>query len=543
MWARHRSLGCALLVALAVGCDARTPPPIAACLSPTPTSGRVGTASTAWWDGAVVYEIFVRSYKDSGGDGKGDLQGLISRLDYLTDLGVDAIWLMPVFESPSYHGYDATDYDSINADYGTLADFDQLVSEAHRRGIKVILDLVMNHTSTQHPWFIDSASSSASEHRDWYVWSQSDNRWPVPWDPSNLSTWYPMEGSYYYAVFWSGMPDLNYRSPAAREEMKRIARQWLARGVDGFRLDAVRYVLEDGPGAQADVPETHAFWKEISAEVRAVNPDAMLVGEAWADTAVIADYYGSTATVPGGDELPLLFDFPLAGAVVRGVQDGSANAIGCALAAAQAAYPPGATDAPFLTNHDQVRIATALGEDVAALKTAAAILLTLPGTPFIYYGEEIGMGNGSGGDEGKRTPMPWDGTANGGFTAGTPWYPLANGWETANVAGESGDAGSLLSRYRALIRARRQSAALRQGEATLLDPNNPSILAFTRTAGAETLLVVHNLGTEPSVTGSLALAAQAAEPVFLDSGVALAGASGAWSVSLPARGSGVWRLR
>jgi glycosidase len=324
--------------------------------------------------------------------------------------------------------------------------------------------------------------------------------------------------------------------------MKRIARQWLSRGADGFRLDAVRYVVEDGAGAQADVPETHAFWKEISADVRAANPEAMLVGEAWADTAVIAGYYGSTASVPGGDELPLLFDFPLAGAVVRGAKDGSANAIGCALAAAQAAYPPGATDAPFLTNHDQVRIATELGGDVAALKTAAAILLTLPGTPFIYYGEEIGMANGSGGDEGKRTPMPWDGTDNGGFTAGTPWYPLAKGSETANVAAQSGDPGSLLSRYRALIGARRQSAALRLGEARLLDPSNPAVLAFTRSTGAETVLVVHNLGTEPSMTGSMALSAQAAEPLFLDPGVTLAGAGGAWSVSLPPRSSGVWRV-
>ncbi len=542
-----------LVLAFALGCASSSPSPSpTACLGPGPGSGQGGVASTAWWNGAAVYEVFVRSFQDSNGDGKGDLQGLISRLDYLnsgdpsttTDLGVDAIWLMPIFASPSYHGYDTTDYESIDPDYGTLDDFNRLVAEAHRRGMKVILDLVANHTSSQHPWFVDSASSPASAHRSWYVWSATDPGWTQPWGGSTPA-WHPLNGAFYYGVFWSGMPDLDYRTVAVREEMKRIAKLWLDRGADGFRLDAARHIVEDGAGdLQVDTPETHAWWKEFSASVRAVKPDASLVGEAWTDTAHIASYYGSTAAVPGGDELPLLFDFPLAAAVLQGVRTAHANTIACSLAAVQAAYPRGAADAPFLTNHDQKRVASELAGDTGKLAAAAAILLTLPGTPFLYYGEELGMQNGPGdNDEWKRTPMAWDGTATGGFTTGSPWYPLAPGVAGTNVAAETGDPGSLLSRYRAFLRARKKSPALLRGAATLLESGNPSVLAFVRAGEGDTVLVAHNLGASPASAGPFSLNGGAAEPIFLDSGTVIDGASGTWSISLPPRGSGVWRLR
>ncbi|HJW13199.1 MAG TPA: alpha-amylase family glycosyl hydrolase, partial [Thermoanaerobaculia bacterium] len=421
-----------------------------------------------WARGAVFYEVFVRSFRDSDGDGKGDLKGLIEKLDYLNDgdpattadLGVDALWLMPVFASPSYHGYDTVDYETINPDYGTNADFERLISEAHRRGIRIIVDFVVNHTGSGHPWFVDSASSASSAHRDWYVWRPDDPGWTQPWGGTN-PTWHPLNGSYFYGVFWSGMPDLNFRTPAVRREIERLAKLWLDRGVDGFRLDAARHIVEDGGGqAQVDTPETHAYWKEFAAFVRAARPQATLVGENWTDTPIIATYFGSASEIAGGDELPMNFDFPLAERILAGVDSGDAAAMSAKLAEIQSAYPQGALDAPFLTNHDQVRVATRLGSNPAKMRNAAAILLTLPGAPFLYYGEEIGLQNGTtNNDEAKRTPMPWDATRGGGFTTGSPWFPFAPGQGDTNVAAQTKDPGSLLSRYRNLVRARKSSAA------------------------------------------------------------------------------------
>jgi glycosidase len=534
----------ALLAALAAACATSSPQP------PQPPDARPpGTSSTAWWNGAVVYEIFVRSYQDSNGDGKGDLQGLIDRLDYLNDgdpatdadLGVDAIWLMPIHPSPSYHGYDVTDYDGVNPDYGAPADMDRLVAECHRRGIRVILDLVVNHTSSQHPWFFEAASSPTALHRDWYEWSASDAGWRQPWDPfTGGPTWHASGSAWYYGVFWSGMPDLNWRNPAVRNEMGAVAARWLGRGVDGFRLDAIRYLVANG-AAQQDQPETHRFLREFAAGVRGVRPDAMLVGEAWADTATIAPYYGSTGAVPGGDEIPLLFDFPLSDAVVAGVAAGNASGIASTLDTVSRNYPRGAADAPFLSNHDQVRVATRLAGDPAKLWLAATILLTLPGTPFLYYGEEIGLQNGScAGDECKRTPMAWDGTASGGFTTGTPWWPPAPGG--ASVAAQTGDGTSLLSRYRQLVRARSASAALRRGEVTAVAGAASGVLAFVRVGGGETVLVAHNLGGAFAGT-SVAAPGSVSEPIFADPGATAFGGAGTWSVFLPPRGSGVWRIR
>jgi alpha-amylase len=353
-------------------------------------------ADGAWYRKAVFYEVFVRSFQDSDGDGKGDLKGLISRLDYLNDgdpnttqdLGVDALWLMPVFASPSYHGYDVVDYERINPDYGTEEDFEQLCAEAHRRGMRVILDFVINHTGADHPWFVESASSLTSPKRDWYVWKEQDPGWRQPWDLfSNTPTWYPRNGAYYYGVFWGGMPDLNVRNAEVRAELKRLASLWLARGADGFRLDAARYLIETGSGGgQADTPETHAFWKEFSAHVRQVKPDAVLVGENWSTTPVIASYYGSTKEVPGGDELALNFDFPLSEQILAGIKAGNAVPIASKLVDLANSYPAGTSDAPFLTNHDMVRVGSQLSGDGSKLANAAALLLTLPGAPFLYYG-------------------------------------------------------------------------------------------------------------------------------------------------------------
>ncbi|HSN87979.1 MAG TPA: alpha-amylase family glycosyl hydrolase, partial [Thermoanaerobaculia bacterium] len=278
---------------------------------PTEAAEPVPSWDHDWARGAVFYEVFVRSFQDSNGDGIGDLPGLISRLDYLndgnpatdTDLGVDALWLMPVFNSPSYHGYDTVDYESIEPDYGTTADFQRLLDEAHRRGIRVIVDLVVNHSSAQHPWFIESSASPRSSYRDWYVWRADNPGWKQPWGGSN-DTWHEKNGAFYYGVFWGGMPDLNYFTPAVREEMKRIAALWLRRGVDGFRLDATRHLFANGPGeGQNDQPETHVYLKEFSEHVRKASPHAVLVGENWTQTPIIARYF---------DDLPMNFNFPLA---------------------------------------------------------------------------------------------------------------------------------------------------------------------------------------------------------------------------------------
>ncbi|MGD1148707.1 MAG: alpha-amylase family glycosyl hydrolase [Thermoanaerobaculaceae bacterium] len=510
-----------------------------------------------WSKGSVFYEVFVRSFADSNGDGTGDLKGLIGKLDYLntgdptttTDLKVDAIWLMPIFRSPSYHGYDTTDYETINADYGTNDDFATLCREAHRRGIKVILDLVVNHTGSDHPWFVDAVSSPTAAKRNWYVWSPTDLGWRQPWSLyTGSDTWHQnlKDGQWFYGVFWAGMPDLNFRNPEVRAEIKRLAGLWLSRGADGFRLDAARHLVENGAGLlQVDQPETHAFWREFSSSVRSVKPEATLVGEVWTDTPIIAEYYGNTAAVPGGDELPMTFDFPLAAAIVQGVNSQDATVIASKLAEVQSTYPPGATDAPFLTNHDQIRLATQLGGDAGRLRNAPAVLLTVPGSPFLYYGEEVGLLNGSSDsdDRLKRTPMPWDATQGGGFTTGAPWFPFSPGRDTANVASETGDPSSLLSRYRLLIRARRSSVALRTGAIRILASGSSQVLAFLRTTPDEQVLVVHNLSGSFQNAGPFTNDATAFDTLFADSGATLNLVGSSWRVSLPARASAIWRLK
>jgi glycosidase len=532
-------------LALLLACAAPRPGPAA-----RPAEGAGARALQGWANGAVFYQVFVRSFQDSDGDGKGDLRGLVSRLDYLndgnpatgTDLGVDALWLMPVLASPSYHGYDTTDYDTINPDYGTNADFSLLCTEAHKRGMRIVIDLVLNHTSASHPWFVDSSSSPTSPRRDWYVWSPTDLGWRQPWNPS-ASTWHQKNGAWYYGLFWRGMPDLNFRTPAVREEAKRIAALWLGRGADGFRLDASRHLIETGPGAgQSDTAETHRFWKEFAAYVRGVRPDAIPIGENWTETPVIAGYYGSTDVVPGGDELPLNFDFPLARRIVEGVLAGDAAGIGEKLLEVQRTYPLGATDAPFLTNHDQRRVASELKNDPGRLWSAAAVLITLPGSPFIYYGEEVGLENGTGdGDEAKRTPMPWDATPGGGFTTGQPWYGFAPGQERANVAAQTGDPDSLLSHYRDLVRARHASPALARGRLDPLPSSGP-VLVFLRTQGDERVLVAHNLGGRPA-SAPVAVEAGGAVPLFAPHGAAMGSSGGGWVVALPPHGSAVFRLQ
>lgn len=509
-----------------------------------------------WARGSVFYELFVRSFQDSNGDGIGDLNGLISKLDYLNDgklnsgndLEVNALWLMPVFKSPSYHGYDTTDYRHINPDYGTDEDFARLLQEAHKRGIKILIDFVMNHSSSLNPWFLDSSSSASSAKRNWYVWSANNPGWGQPWN-ANSPTWYPKNGAFYYGVFWSGMPDLNFRIAAVRKEFKDLATYWMSRGVDGFRLDATRYLIETGPGpGQADTPETHQWLKEFSAQVRNNYPQTTLVGENWTETPIIAQYFGSTKEVLWGDELPMNFDFPLSEKILVGLKNGKAENIAAKILQVQSLYPAGVNDAPFLTNHDQVRLATQLQNNPGLLHSAASILLTLPGSPFLYYGEEIGIQNGPApGDEAKRTPMPWDNGPGGGFTTGTnPWYAFAPGRDTANVAAQIDNPDSLLSHYRKLIRLRASSQALSHGNIEVLTSPSMSspVLAYLRRSNNQLILVAHNLGGSFASAGPYRINAMSAKSLFTTGTMpAPSGTSGQWNLSMPPYSSGVWEMK
>jgi alpha-amylase len=452
-----------------------------------------GTDGYPWWNDTVFYEIFVRSYADSNGDGIGDINGLIGKLDYLndgnpettTDLGVTGLWLMPISPSPSYHGYDVTDYYAVNPQYGTVDDFKRLLDEAHKRGIRVVIDLVMNHTSVSHPWFQES-TDPASPRRNWYIWAEDNPGYKGPWGEE---VWHPNDKSYYYGIFEKGMPDLNYTNPEVRTEMEKVARFWLDDvGVDGFRLDAAKHIVEEGQ-VQENTEANHTWWEEFRKVYKATNPQSLAVGEVWSATDQVAKYLE-------GDELDLAFNFDLAEAVLKGVAGESAFMIRSTIASSSQTIPP-TQFATFLTNHDQNRTMSRLGGDVVKAKLAASTLLTLPGAPFIYYGEEIGM-TGVKPDENLRSPMQWSADPNAGFTtAEFPWRLVHDDYQAVNVAAQTEDPNSLLSSYRNLVQLRNEHAALRVGEYVPVDSNASQILAFLRTSKDEVVLVINNLGKEP----------------------------------------------
>ena len=424
----------------------------------------------------VCYEVFVRSFYDSNGDGIGDLRGLTQKLDYIAGLGADCVWLMPVAESPSYHGYDVTDYYKIEPDYGTNDDFKAFVAAAHQHHISVLVDLVLNHTSSQHPWFQEALKDTTAPHRAWYRWSHT---------PANNWHHSPVRDEYYFGLFWSGMPDLNYETPAVLEEMKRVAQFWLKdMGVDGFRLDAVRHLVEQGDQV-SNTPATHAVLRDYGAYVRSIAPHSYTIGEVWDSTGMFLSYYP--------DQLDAYFAFPVSEALMEAVKTGKAGRLLAEVLRFQAAVPAYRW-APFQRNHDQTRTMTALGNDVAGAKLAATILLTLPGVPFVYYGEEIGM-TGDKPDERLRTPMQWTRAPAAGFTRGKPWEALQADSFTANVAVESRDTASLLSLYRRLMHMRAANSALRDGELVPVETGQESVLAYIRRDSARAVLVVANLST------------------------------------------------
>lgn len=464
---------CFSLILLIISCQT------ALTLAPTPPTA---PDLPAWWVDSTFYEIFVRSFYDSDGDGIGDINGIIAKLDYLndgnpattSDLGVTGIWLMPINPSPSYHGYDITDYYGINPDYGTMDDFKMLMSEAHARGIRVIIDLVLNHCSSQHPWF--------TEKHDWFVWSAYNPGYSGPW---GQQVWHPSGGSYYYGIFSSSMPDLNYKNSEVVATMEGVVRYWLEEvGVDGFRLDAARHIIEEG-ALQADTNSTHNFWKNWRINFKNTSPEAIALGEVWSSISDMAKY-------TQGDEMDAVFNFSLASAILDAVKSGMASSFINSILLSTSMIPAGYSS-PFITNHDQDRTMSQLGSSIPKAKAVASLLLTSPGTPFIYYGEEIGM-EGVKPDPDIRLPMQWSSNTNAGFTTGTPWRAPNANYTTVNVAAETSDASSLLSHYRDLISLRNNYPALRSGSFTNISANNSAICVGLRFLTSEAIVAVVNVG-------------------------------------------------
>jgi alpha-amylase len=500
--------------------------------APSLAQGPAAPAHADWGRGGVCYEVFVRSFSDSDGDGIGDLNGLTAKLDYINDgspassrsLGASCIWLMPVAESPSYHGYDVSDYYRVNRQYGTNDDFKRMVAEAHRRGIRVLVDMVLNHSSDRHPYFQAALRDTASPYRSWYRWSPT----PLGKGPWGGDAWRksPVRDEYYYGVFTGEMPDLNYQTPAVREEAKKVATFWLSEmGVDGFRLDAVPYLVEEG-GVLAGSAGTHALLREYAAHVHGVNPGAFTVGEVWDSAGAMLRYYP--------DQLDSYFPFELADSLVSGVRAGNAAHVLTGYLRLQSELAPDRYS-PFLRNHDQTRTLTDLKGDTAKARVAATLLLTLPGIPFVYYGEEIGM-TGDKPDERLRTPMQWTAGPHAGFTTGTPWEALQADSATTNVAAQDSDAGSLLNLYRRLIHLRAVNPALAAGRLVPLTTTDGHVAAYLRRDGRRTVLVVANLGAAPVPRVALA-SAGGALPAGRYRAASLLGGDGAAPLTVAAAGA------
>lgn len=469
-----------------------------------------------WWNDRVFYEIFVRSFNDSDGDGIGDFQGIIERLDYLNDgdptttddLGITGIWLMPISPSPSYHGYDVTDYRAINPDYGTMDDFQEFLAEARSRGIAVIIDLVVNHSSVEHPWFVASAEDPDSEFADWYVWADEN---PGFRGPDSQVVWHPVDDRYYYGVFWSGMPDFNYANEDVTAEMYDISRFWLEEvGVNGFRLDAIKHIVEDGE-IQENSILTLRWLEDYHEFIKSVNPEALVVGEAWTSSYQIAPY------VP--ERVDIAFEFDLAEGIVRGAAFGITSPIRSAHEVTLELFPEGQYGT-FLTNHDQNRVMNSVRGDVGAARVAASVYLTIPGVPFVYYGEEIGM-TGVKPDPDIRTPMQWDDSEGAGFTTGEPWRAInADVADGVNVAAQDEQPDSLLNHYRGLINLRNANPALRRGEFIPVESESGNVYAFLRHLEEQTVLVIVNMRANSITAEDYALSLETG-PLSAVSGVEL----------------------
>ena len=501
----------------------------------------------------------MRSFQDSGNDGNGDLQGLISRLSYISNMGFGGIWTMPIFDSPSSHGYDTRNYYAIDSDYGTTADFSSYVTAAHNMGIKVVLDMVINHTADTHPWFLASQTNDPV-YGSWYCWtndSLSDLTalgWQCAWNnPTNTGSagdvWMADNNDYYYAAFGSEMPDLNLKNPTVISQVQQIAGYWLTNGADGYRLDAVRYYDEDSPGVgQHDAPSTYVFVTNYEAALRGMKSGVFTVGEvatSYADSV----YSRSEGTYyQGGNGLDMAFSFDFPGSVTSAINNASASTFNY-LVTGKPGEAPFTFFAPILDNHDSFvsggyRLMDNLGDDFNKAKLAAALQLTFPGTPFVYYGTEIGMMSVDSGDSYKRTPMQWDNTANAGFTTGTPWNPLSPNANPYNVAYQQTDPASLLNVYKNLIAFRKANTALTRGTIVNVTTGNSSVVSFIRPGTNVTILVVANLASSTnSVSLNFAgsgLSSSATYPMVLVPFLPDNTNAGVYSVGTNTNSSAVW---
>jgi alpha-glucosidase len=485
------------------------------------------TVAATWWKHGIIYQIYPRSFQDANDDGVGDLDGIIGRIDYLAWLGVDAIWICPIYPSPmADFGYDITDYCGVDPLFGSFDDFGRLLGEAHQRNIKVILDLVPNHTSDRHPWFMDSRSSHTSRKRDWYIWrdGQSDGSPPNNW-MSNFGgsawSWDAATGQYYYHAFLKEQPDLNWRNPDVRAAIYSVMRFWLDIGVDGFRIDVLWHLMKDAafrhnpinPGYAPGQPDINRFLQLYSADQPEIGDvvsamrqvveaysDRVLIGEIYLPLKRLVAYYGDRLA---GVHLP--FNFQLLFTAWK------ASSVALLIEEYERALPAGAWPNWVLGNHDQKRVATRIGSRQA--RVAAMLLLTLRGTPTLYYGDEIGMldvpisseaaqdpwekrepGLRLGRDP-QRTPMQWDSSRSAGFTNNVPWLPVGQTYSDSNVAGERQDPGSILNLYHRLIVLRRRTPALTRGSYRA-GPAGQNVLSYERLEAGQRALMVLNFDAE-----------------------------------------------
>jgi alpha-glucosidase len=483
--------------------------------------------SDRWWQGAVLYQIYPRSFADANGDGIGDIAGIIGRLDHLagvdSSLGVDAIWLSPIYPSPlADFGYDVSDFTGVAPEFGTLEDVDALIRACHDRGLRLLMDLVPCHTSVEHPWFAESRSSRTSAKRDWYLWADPglSGGPPSNWTSifgGSMWEWDPATRQFYLHSFYPEQPDLNWRNPEVADAIAGVMRFWLARGVDGFRVDAIPVAIKDAlfrdnppdrrpaaiPGLRVggdqdplwsmNRPEVHDVIRHLR-RVAAEFPGRVLVGEAYLPVEELAGYLGRDAD----DEFDLAFDFELL------LSPWNHLDLELAIERAEALHPPDTWPTFAISNHDQPRAATRWG--VERVRAAAFLLLTLRGVAVLYAGEEIGMVDADAsvlpdppfdraGRDGARTPMQWDGSPLGGFTTGTPWLPAVDP-TTRNVADQSADPASLLNLYRRLIAARREVPALGGGSHRSVFGVAPEVLGWIRELDGDRVLVLLNVGNE-----------------------------------------------
>ena len=526
-----------------------------------------------WFKRAVFYEVLVRSFHDSNSDGTGDLKGLTSKLDYLQWLGVDCIWLPPFFKSPLRDGgYDVSDYTDVLPEFGDLGDFVEFVEQAHARGMRIIIDVVMNHTSDQHSWFQASRSDPDGPYGDFYTWADDDKQFPdarIIFVDTEVSNWTfdPVRKQYFWHRFFSHQPDLNYENPRVHDEMLGALRFWLDLGIDGFRLDAVPYLYQEEGTNCENLPRTHTFLKKVRKMVDTEYPDTVLLAEANQWPTDVVDYFGDPAT--GGDECHMAFHFPVMPRIFMAVRRESRYPIS-EIMAQTPAIPSKCQWGIFLRNHDELtlemvtdeerdymyseyakdprmkanvgirrRLAPLLENDRRQIELFTALLMSLPGSPVLYYGDEIGMGDNIwlGDRDGVRTPMQWTPDRNAGFSACDPGrlnlpviMDAVYGYQSTNVEAQMASSSSLLHWTKRMIEIRRQNPAFGLGSYQELGSTNPSVLAFIRElpaseaprgAGREDDLVlcVMNLSRFPQPTELDLRAYQAIEPVELIGGV------------------------